>query len=141
MKDTRVTVWTNPTTHSTGSTSNTGPTIDLFASGVPAGGTYNAMQEDFGIGVQIFQTNATGTGQVTVWTYDWSTDANTWRAGGTLVVNTLDTASEVFRSKHTLRAKGRYVRLVATNTGTGTSTSNCYAEDFGGLFAEGAEVA
>ena len=137
-----VSVWTNPTTHSTGSTTNTGPTIDLYTTGVPAGGTYDGTGL-FGIGVEILQTLATGTAQVTAWEWETSADASTWRKGGFIGLGTMDgsQADDIARLKSTLRTRHRYCRLLATNSGTGTSTSKAYAEDTGGLFGQSVALA
>lgn len=131
MKDSRVTVWTNTTSHLTGSTTNTGPTIDFMASGVPVGGTYET-NPTFGYGVEIIQTNTSGTAQVTTWEWEISADASTWHNGGYIGENTLSTASAVYRLKGGLPTTMRYGRLKATNTGTGTSTSVAYADDTAG---------
>lgn len=131
MKDNRVTVWTNTTSHLTGSTTNTGPTIDFMASGVPVGGTYET-NPTFGYGVEIIQTNTSGTAQVTTWEWEISADASTWYNGGYIGKNTLSTASAVYRLKGGLPTTMRYGRLKATNTGTGTSTSVAYADDTAG---------
>lgn len=131
MKDSRVTVWTNTTSHLTGSTTNTGPTIDFKASGVPVGGTYET-NPTFGYGVEIIQTNTSGTAQVTTWEWEISADASTWYNGGYIGKNTLSTASAVYRLKGGLPTTMRYGRLKATNTGTGTSTSVAYADDTAG---------
>lgn len=131
MKDSRVTVWTNTTSHLTGSTTNTGPTIDFMASGVPVGGTYETNPR-FGYGVEIIQTNTSGTAQVTTWEWEISADASTWYNGGYIGKNTLSTASAVYRLKGGLPTTMRYGRLKATNTGTGTSTSVAYADDTAG---------
>ena len=131
MIDSRVSVWTNTTTHATGSTSNTGPTIDLLASGVPVGGSYE-VNPRFGIGAEILQTNTSGTAQVTTWEWEISNDDSTWYNGGYIGKNTLSTASAVYRLKTGLPTTMRYARLKATNTGTGTSTSVAYANDTAG---------
>ena len=131
MKDSRVTVWTNTTSHLTGSTTNTGPTIEFMASGVPVGGTYET-NPTFGYGVDIIQTNTSGTAQVTTWEWEISADASTWYNGGYNGKNTLSTASAVYRLKGGLPTTMRYGRLKATNTGTGTSTSVAYAADKAG---------
>ena len=131
MKDSRVTVWTNTTSHLTGSTTNTGPTIDFMASGVPVGGTYETNPR-FGYGVEIIQTNTSGTAQVTTWEWEISADASTWYNGGYIGKNTLSTASAVYRLKGGLPTTMRYGRLKATNTGAGTSTSVAYADDTAG---------
>ena len=131
MNDSRVSVWTNTTTHATGSTSNTGPTIDLLASGVPVGGSYE-VNPLFGVGIEILQTNTSGTGQVTTWEWEISNDDSTWYNGGYIGKNTLSTASAVYRLKTGLPTTMRYARLKATNTGTGTSTSVAYANDTAG---------
>jgi hypothetical protein len=131
MKDSRVTVWTNTTSHLTGSTTNTGPTIDFMASGVPVGGTYET-NPTFGYGVEILQTNTSGTAQVTTWEWEISNDGSTWYNGGYIGKNTLSTASAVYRLKTGLPTTMRYARLKATNTGTGTSTSVAYAADKAG---------
>ncbi len=131
MNDSRVSVWTNTTTHATGSTSNTGPTIDLLASGVPVGGSYE-QNPRFGIGAEILQTNTSGTAQVTTWEWEISNDDSTWYNGGYIGKNTLSTASAVYRLKTGLPTTMRYARLKATNTGTGTSTSVAYANDTAG---------
>lgn len=131
MIDSRVSVWTNTTTHATGSTSNTGPTIDLLASGVPVGGTYETNPR-FGYGVEILQTNTSGTAQVTTWEWEISNDDSTWYNGGYIGKNTLSTASAVYQLKTGLPTTMRYARLKATNTGTGTSTSVAYANDTAG---------
>lgn len=131
MIDSRVSVWTNTTSHLTGSTTNTGPTIDFMASGVPVGGTYET-NPTFGYGVEIIQTNTSGTAQVTTWEWEISADASTWYNGGYIGKNTLSTASAVYRLKGGLPTTMRYGRLKATNTGTGTSTSVAYADDTAG---------
>ena len=131
MNDSRVSVWTNTTTHATGSTSNTGPTIDLLASGAPVGGSYE-VNPLFGVGIEILQTNTSGTAQVTTWEWEISNDDSTWYNGGYIGKNTLSTASAVYRLKTGLPATMRYARLKATNTGTGTSTSVAYANDTAG---------
>lgn len=131
MIDSRVSVWTNSTAHATGSTSNTGPTIDLLASGVPVGGSYE-VNPLFGVGIEILQTTVSGTAQVTVWEWEISNDDSTWYNGGYIGKNTLSTASAVYRLKTGLPTTMRYARLKATNTGTGTSTSVAYANDNAG---------
>ena len=131
MIDSRVSVWTNTTSHLTGSTTNTGPTIDFMASGVPVGGTYETNPE-FGYGVEIIQTNTSGTAQVTTWEWEISNDGSTWYNGGYIGKNTLSTASAVYRLKTGLPTTMHYARLKATNTGTGTSTSVAYANDNAG---------
>lgn len=131
MIDSRVSVWTNTTTHATGSTSNTGPTIDLLASGVPVGGSYE-VNPLFGVGIEILQTNTSGTAQVTTWEWEISNDDSTWYNGGYIGKNTLSTASAVYRLKTGIHTTMRYARLKATNTGTGTSTSVAYANDTAG---------
>lgn len=140
MKDARVSIWTNPTTHATGTTTNNGPTVDLFASGVMAGGTSDGTGDMRGVGGLILQTNVTGTGQVSQWYAEHSTDASTWLRGKHLGTSTLDVAAEVVRIKFSFATRNRYWRLSADNTGTGTSTSRCYPEDFDALKA-GAEAA
>ena len=132
MKDSRVTVWTNTTSHLTGSTTNTGPTIDFMASGVPVGGTYET-NPTFGYGVEIIQTNTSGTAQVTTW--EWGKSRPMPRPGTTAGTSGR-TPEHGFgclpaqdRAPHhdALRAASR-----ATNTGTGTSTSVAYAADKAG---------
>lgn len=134
MKDARIVVWTNPQSNLTGTTTNTGPTIDLYASGVPVGGTYDGTGI-FGIGVEIIQTYVSGT-QTTLWTWDVSADASTWRTSGGgfigAVALTSSTAATA-KLKSNLETRDRYCRLVASNTGTGASTSVAYPEDMGGL--------
>lgn len=132
MKDSRVTVWTNPQSNLTGSTTNTGPTIDLFASGAMAGGTADGPEE-FGCGVEIIQTYVSGT-QTTVWEWETSTDDSTWRKGGFIGTCALTSStSTTKRFKTAIKTRHRYVRLLATNSGTGASTSVAYAEDMGGI--------
>lgn len=133
MKDSRLVVWTNPQSLLTGTTSNTGPTIDLYAQGVPAGGT-NDGTGIFGIGVEIIQTWVSGTAQVTLWTWDVSTDGSTWRTsgGGFIGASALVAAGSV-KFKSNLQTRDRYCRLVANNSGTGASTAVAYPEDLGGL--------
>ena len=109
MIDSRVSVWTNTTTHATGSTSNTGPTIDLLAFGVPVGGSYE-QNPRFGIGAEILQTNTSGTAQVTTWEWEISNDDSTWYNGGYIGKNTLSTASAVYRLKTGLPTTMRYAR-------------------------------
>jgi len=132
VKDNRITVWTNTTTHSTGSTTNTGPTIDLYASGAPVGGTYWGTDKH-GVGVQIIQSRASGTGQTTVWEWEVSSDDSTWRKGGFIGLGTMDAAGVVDKFRSLLPTQYRYCRLLATNSGTGTSTSVAYVEDLGGM--------
>lgn len=131
--DSRVNIWTNPTTHATGTTTNTGSGIDAFQGNAPAGGTYEGSRPT-GFGVVIQQTNVTGTAQVTVWEYDISTDNSTFREGGTLGIATLDSAGVVRIVAGTIHLPRsyRYFRLVANNTGTGTSTSVAYLDDQAG---------
>ena len=132
MKDARVTVWTNTQSHLTGTTSNTGPAIDLFAQGAMAGGT-NDGTGIFGISVEIIQTFVSGT-QTTVWTWDVSADNSTWLTeGGGYIGSVALTAAGNKKLKSNLRTQYRYARLVASNTGTGASTSVAYPED-GGMF-------
>lgn len=142
MKDSRVGIWTNPTTHSTGTTTNTGPTIDLFVSGVSEGGTEDGTGL-FGIGAEILQTLSTGTAQVTVWSWEVSADNVTWRSGPFIGRGVMDASQwdDIARLKTTLRTRNRYARLLASNTGVGTSTSKCYAEDMGGLYPESVALA
>jgi hypothetical protein len=131
MKDSRVTVWTNtPEAHLTGSTTNTGPTIDLYASGAMVGGTSDGPEE-FGIGAQIIQTYVSGT-QTTVWEWEVSADDSTWRKGG-FIASVALTAAGTDKIKTALRTRYRYARLLATNSGTGASTSVAYPEDMGGI--------
>ena len=136
MKDSRVSIWTNSTAHLTGSTTNTGPTVDLFAGGVPEGGTRYATNE-FGVGGQIIQTSNSGTGQVTVWKWQFSTDDSTWADGGYIASLAMTTSTIVKRKKFSIRTTARYFRLHATNTGTGASTSKAYAEEFQNLYPTG----
>jgi len=140
MKDSRLTIWTDPTSHLTGSTTNTGPTMDLFGGSYPVGISEPVGTATGGIGVEIIQTEVSGTAQVTIWTYEVSEDDVTWRAGGFICRHAIDTADIVLRSRGTIAAGPdfRYVRLVASNTGTGASTSVAYVEDFQGLYAQGA---
>lgn len=139
MKDSNLTLWTADTAHTTGSTSNTGPTMDLFDGSYPVGIAEPVGTATGGIGVEIIQTNTSGTGQVTVWEYEISTNDSTWRDGGYIGTVTNDTADAVYKLKGTIRAGSdyRYVRLVATNTGTGASTSRAFVEDIQGLYATG----
>lgn len=135
MKDSRVTVWTNTQSHLTGSTTNTGPTIDLDQ-GQSLSGTFN-RDGQFGLGVSIIQTYVSGT-QTTVWEWEVSTDASTWRKGGFIgtcaLTSTSDPANKRLKSALPEHGPGvRYARLLATNTGTGASTSVAYAEDMGGI--------
>ena len=130
MKDSRIVVWTNPQSHLTGSTTNTGPTIDLYASGAMVGGTSDGP-EVFGIGAQIIQTFVSGT-QATVWEWEVSADNSTWRKGGFIFASALTAAGNT-KQKTALSTRYRYARLLATNTGTGASTSVAYAEDMGGV--------
>jgi len=95
------------------------------------GGTYET-NPTFGYGVEIIQTNTSGTAQVTTWEWEISADASTWHNGGYIGKNTLSTASAVYRLKGGLPTTMRYGRLKATNTGTGTSTSVAYAADKAG---------
>ena len=126
-----VVVWTNTQSHLTGTTTNTGPTIDLFASGAMAGGVNDGTQE-FGIGVQIIQTWVSGTAQVTTWEWETSPDNSTWFKGG-FIRNSALIAAGNEKTKTTLRTRHRYARLLASNAGTGASTSVAYSEDMGGL--------
>lgn len=141
MKDARVTFWTNPTTHSTGTTANTGPTIDLFNSNAMAGGTSDGTGELHGVGAVILQTNVTGTAQVTEWYWQESSDNSNWFYGAHAGTATLDVASEVVRLKTSFQTTKRYVRLYASNTGTGTSTSKVYPEDYGSVKSGGLSFA
>lgn len=138
MKDSRVTVWTNTQSHLTGSTTNTGPTIDLYASGAMVGGTSDGPEE-FGIGAQIIQTFVSGT-QTTVWEWEVSANSSTWRKGG-FIASVALTAAGNEKLKTALRTRYRYARLLATNTGTGASTSVAYAEDMGGIQSVAASYA
>ena len=131
MIDSRVSVWTNSTAHATGSTSNTGPTIDLLASGVPVGGSYE-VNPLFGVGIEILQTTVSGTAQVTVWEWEISNDDSTWYNGGYIGSVAVAAASTTYRLKGGLPTEMRYARLKATNTGTGASTSVVYATDTAG---------
>lgn len=131
MKDSRVIPWTNTQSHLTGSTTNTGPTIDLFASGAMQGGVNDGTQE-FGIGIQIIQTWVSGTAQVTTWEWEVSDDNSTWRKGGFIRVSALAAAGNE-KTKTSLRTRYRYARLLATNAGTGASTSVAYPEDMGAI--------
>lgn len=138
MKDSRVTVWTNTQSHLTGSTTNTGPTIDLYASGAMVGGTADGPEE-FGIGAQIIQTFVSGT-QTTVWEWEVSANSSTWRKGG-FIASVALTAAGNEKLKTALRTRYRYARLLATNTGTGASTSVAYADDMGGIQSVAASYA
>ena len=138
MKDSRVTVWTNTQSHLTGSTTNTGPTIDLYASGAMDGGTSDGPG-DFSIGFQIIQTFVSGT-QTTVWEYETSANGSTWRKGG-FIASVAMTAAGNTKLKSGLRTRHRYARLLATNTGTGASTSVAYADDMGGIQSVAASYA
>jgi hypothetical protein len=129
MKDSRVTIWTNPTTHATGNTTNAGPTVDLRQSGALVGGPAWGTDPENGVGVEIIQTVTSGTGQVTVWEFEVSDDASTWRKGGFIASSAMDAAGTVRKFRATLKTSMRYFRLFATNSGTGTSTSVAYAED------------
>ena len=132
MKDARIVVWTNPQSNLTGTTTNTGPTIDLYAQGVPVGGTFDGTGI-FGIGVEIIQTFVSGA-QSTDWTWDVSADASTWKTSGGGFIGTIAlTAAGNAKLKSNLETRDRYCRLVASNTGTGASTSVAYPEDMGGL--------
>lgn len=134
MKDSRVIYWTNPQSHLTGTTTNTGPTIDLQSTYTLTGSNIDHGGH-FGFGVEIIQSRDTGTAQVTVWEFEVSADASTWRKGGFIGSNAMDAAGVIRRIKCNLQtpARYRYFRLLASNTGTGTSTSNAYAEDCGNL--------
>ena len=138
MKDSRVTVWTGTQDHDTGSTSVTGPTIDLYASGAMVGGTADGPEE-FGIGAQIIQTFVSGT-QTTVWEWEVSANSSTWRKGG-FIASVALTAAGNEKLKTALRTRYRYARLLATNTGTGASTSVAYADDMGGIQSVAASYA
>lgn len=131
MKDARITVWTNPQSLLTGTTTNTGPTIDLFGGNTPVG----VMPDGtgiFGITVEIIQTWVSGTAQVTDWTWNVSSDGATWVTGGDIGSSSLAAAgNQKFRSN--LRTRYRYAQLVASNTGVGASTAVAYPED-GGMF-------
>lgn len=131
MKDARVSIWTNSTTHATGTTTNNGPSVDLFASGAMAGGTSGGTGEMHGIGAIILQTQASGTGQVTQWFWEHSTDNSTWRRAKHIGTGTMNASGTVARLKTSFETENRYVRLSADNTGTGTSTSVAYPEDYG----------
>lgn len=133
MKDSRVTVWTNTQSHLTGTTSNTGPTIDLYQQGAMQGGT-NDGTGIFGITVEIIQTFVSGT-QSTSWTWDVSSDNSTWQTTGGGYIGTVAlTAAGNKKLRSNLRTQYRYARLVASNTGVGASTSVAYADD-GGMFS------
>ena len=131
MKSASLSIWTNPTTHATGTTTNNGPTIDLFASGAMEGGTSGGTGEMHGIGALVLQTNVTGTAQVSRWYWETSTNDSNWYRAKYIGVATLDVADEVVRLKTSFETEDRYARLSSDNTGTGTSTSRCYAEDYG----------
>jgi hypothetical protein len=131
MKDGRVTVWDNsPTSHLTGSTTNTGPTVDLQGGFSLDGGTSYGTGPT-GQGVEIIQTFVSGT-QTTVWEFETSADASTWRKGGFIGAVALTTAGSAIL-KAAVPTQHRYFRLLATNTGTGASTSVAYAENVGSV--------
>ncbi len=137
MKDSRITVWNNTQSNLTGTTTNTGPAIDLFAQGAMQGGT-NDGTGIFGISVEIIQTFVSGT-QSTDWTWDVSADNSTWHTTGGGYIGTVAlTAAGNAKLRSNLRTQYRYARLVASNTGTGASTSVAYAEDGGGFTGPGA---
>ena len=135
MKDSRVSIWTNPTSQLTGSTTNTGPTLDLRQSYTIVGGTMRQVQ-DFGISVEIIQVFVSGD-QTSVWEWEVSADDSTWRKGGFIgTVNLTAAGNATLRSN--LETNERYVRLLVTNTGTGASTSQAWPEDFGSIPGTGA---
>lgn len=134
MKDSRIVVFTNPTTTVTGTTTTTGPAVDLWQSGALVGGNSNGT-DMYGIGVEILQTTASGTAQAIVWEFETSADNSTWRKGGFIALLTSATASTTYKARGTLRTQHRYFRLVGNCTGTGTSTVNAYAEDAGDGFS------
>lgn len=138
--DSRMTIWTNPTTHSTGSTTNTGPTLDLFGGNVPLGGTYFGTSP-LGVSVEIIQNGDSGTGQVTVWEFEISSDDSTWRKGGFIASLAMDSSDVTRKAKGRITTEYRYIRLLATNTGTGTSNSKAYVVDDIGPYSTGPSVA
>lgn len=151
-KDSRITVWTNPSTTVTGTTTLNGPDIDLFgsngngwsgtASSAPAGGTYDGTSPDMGIGVEIIQSTASGTGQVTSW--NWQIAPDNSGSPGTYVTHsfigtaTMSAANTVVKLRTTMRSRYRWARLQANSTGVGTSTVNAYADDMAGVYSTGA---
>lgn len=143
MKDSRITVWTNTTTLPTGTNTVNGPNIDLFqTSGIPVGGSYDGTGPGMGIGVEIIQTQASGTAQVTTWEWQIAADNSgapgTWQNHSFIGTGTMSASGTTAKLRSTLRSRYRWARLVASNTGTGTSTVNAYADDTAGIFSTGA---
>lgn len=133
MDDSRITIWTNPTTHATGAGTDNGPSLDLRQGYTLQGGSMGQMQL-FGISVKIRNTQATGTGQVNTWYWEVSSDNATWYRAGFIGVATHDADDQsTVELKTTLVSQYRYVRLSVDRTGTGTSTSRVNAADFGSL--------
>jgi hypothetical protein len=95
------------------------------------GGTSDGPEE-FGCGAEIVQTWVSGTAQVTDWEWESSPDDSTWYKAGYIGSSALAAAGTI-RFKTAVKTRHRYVRLLATNTGTGASTSVAYAEDMGGI--------
>ena len=142
-KDSRITVFTNPTVLPTGTNTVNGASIDLFqTSGIPAGGSFDSTEPSMGVGVEIIQTQTSGTGQVTNWEWqiapDNSGSPGTWQNHSFIGTGTMSASGTTAKLRTTLRSRYRWARLVASNTGTGTSTASAYADDMAGIFSTGA---
>ena len=134
MNDSRVTLWTNPTTISTNTTTN-GPTLDVFGSVGVAGShiTGTGIESD-GYGVRV-QLVPTGTAfNLTVKVQESPDDSN-WYDLKTLYVG--DPVSDLVGSKITIESmvapSRRYIRLaiVSTNISAESCVVNAWITDVG----------
>lgn len=130
MKDSRITLWTNPTLTTTGTNTLNGPTVDLWQSGALSGGTSYGTDQ-FGVGFEILQATASGTAQVGAYFVEVSSDASTWRRAGFIGTLTSAAASTTYRLRGSAKTQFRYFRISVDYTGTGTSNVSIYADDYG----------
>lgn len=131
MRDSRVTVWTNPTVISTNAATN-GPTIDLLSYGYVGDHLYGTSL--YGAGVEIIAgavvAGSDTDGFTLTWKWQVSADGSTWVEGGhigvigwddtpgytkdgTITGTTLGLARAKLSTR--LRTVKRYCRLVCTS--------------------------
>lgn len=140
MKDSRITVYTNPTSISS-ATTTAGPDIDLWDGVVPVSGTFYGTNPYCGVGAQILVSSFSGTGTPTLKFYwEISDDGNSYDRHSFIGVVDEDTVDDNgFQELRTaLRSTKRYARITAVSTGsTIAATVNAYAEDLGvSLYSE-----
>lgn len=134
MKDSRVTVWTNPTALTADGTYN-GPTIDLLSNVVVGQPTnqlpFGNMAE--GLGVQILITDIVATAWNLQIKWQTSDDGSTWEDSGFITPRGGIDPANVVGNKIVLEstlprnASRRYARLVAITASMSAESANMYA--------------